>query len=102
MEKEAEVEASGSDDKFYDAEVEVEEPVDVIVEVPAVSAFPASPADSKNVLQKKRTTTGVDPSGPTDSLPDSDFLKPQAELDRACPERCQAELDKARAENFSL
>ncbi|GAB2288173.1 hypothetical protein Dimus_022515 [Dionaea muscipula] len=42
MEKEVEVEASGSDDKFYDAEVEVEEPADVIVEVPTVLAFPAS------------------------------------------------------------
>ncbi|GAB2301372.1 hypothetical protein Dimus_035399 [Dionaea muscipula] len=102
MEKEAEVEASRSNDKFYDAEVEVEEPADVIVEVPTVPAFPASPADSTNMQQKERTTTGVDPSGPTSSLPDSDFLKLQAELDRARSERLQAELDKARVENVRL
>ncbi|GAB2276611.1 hypothetical protein Dimus_011329 [Dionaea muscipula] len=67
IEKEAEVEASGSDDKFYDAEVEVEEPSNEIVEVPAVTTFPASPVDSKNVQQKERTTIGVDPSSPTGS-----------------------------------
>ncbi|GAB2268582.1 hypothetical protein Dimus_003537 [Dionaea muscipula] len=49
MEKEAEVEASGSDDEFYDAEVEVEEPADVIVKVPTVPAFSTSPTDSTNV-----------------------------------------------------
>ncbi|GAB2288459.1 hypothetical protein Dimus_022791, partial [Dionaea muscipula] len=102
MEKGVEVEASGSDDEFYDAEVEVEEPADEIVEVPAVPAFPASPADSTNMQQKERTASGVDPSGPTGSLPDSDFLKLQEELDRARSERLQAELDKARTKNARL
>ncbi|GAB2269077.1 hypothetical protein Dimus_004007, partial [Dionaea muscipula] len=102
MEKEVEVEASGSDDKFYDVDVEVEEPADVIVEVPTVPAFSASPADSTNVQQKERTTAGVDPSGPFGSVPDSKFLKVQAELDRARTERLRAELDQAHAENARL
>ncbi|GAB2278691.1 hypothetical protein Dimus_013365 [Dionaea muscipula] len=50
MEKEAEIQGeSGSDDKFYDAEVEVEEPTDVIVEAQAMPASPVSPTDSTNV-----------------------------------------------------
>ncbi|GAB2270864.1 hypothetical protein Dimus_005729 [Dionaea muscipula] len=36
---------SGSDDQFFDAQVDVEEPV---IETLAVSAFPASPGDSTN------------------------------------------------------
>ncbi|GAB2283766.1 hypothetical protein Dimus_018258 [Dionaea muscipula] len=36
---------SGSDDQFFDAEVEVEEPV---AKAPAVPNFPASPGDSSN------------------------------------------------------
>ncbi|GAB2268627.1 hypothetical protein Dimus_003580 [Dionaea muscipula] len=59
VEKEVEIqEESGSDDKFYDDEVEVEEPVD---EVPA---FPASPVDSSNV-QQMQNAAGVNPSVPT-------------------------------------
>ncbi|GAB2281450.1 hypothetical protein Dimus_016038, partial [Dionaea muscipula] len=52
---------SGSDDQFYDAQVEVEEPV---AEAPAVPVFPASPGDSTN-QQKELEAAGVDPSGPT-------------------------------------
>ncbi|GAB2273551.1 hypothetical protein Dimus_008341 [Dionaea muscipula] len=36
---------SGSDDQFFDAQVDVEEPV---TEAPAAPAFPASPGDSTN------------------------------------------------------
>ncbi|GAB2294386.1 hypothetical protein Dimus_028593 [Dionaea muscipula] len=58
---------SGSDDQLYDAQVEVEEPV---AEAPAVPVFPASPGDSTNV-QKEPATTGVDPSIPSATIPDS-------------------------------
>ncbi|GAB2276004.1 hypothetical protein Dimus_010746, partial [Dionaea muscipula] len=56
---------SGLDDKFYDAHVDVEEPV---TEVPAVPAFPASSGDSTN-QQKEPEYSGVDPSGPFWSHP---------------------------------
>ncbi|GAB2290364.1 hypothetical protein Dimus_024644, partial [Dionaea muscipula] len=48
---------SRSDDQFYDAEVEVEEPA---AEALAVPVFPASPGDSSTV-QKETTTAGVAP-----------------------------------------
>ncbi|GAB2284034.1 hypothetical protein Dimus_018516 [Dionaea muscipula] len=57
---------SGSDDKFYDAQVDVEEPV---AEAPAVQAFPASLGDSTN-QQKEPEAAGVDPSGPSSHIPD--------------------------------
>ncbi|GAB2285995.1 hypothetical protein Dimus_020418 [Dionaea muscipula] len=99
MEKEAEIQGeSGSDDKFFDAEVGVEEPAD---EVPAVPTFPSSPTNSSNV-QQKQNTAGVNPSVSTGSLLDIDFLKLQAELDRARTARLQAELDQARVENARL
>ncbi|GAB2281045.1 hypothetical protein Dimus_015656 [Dionaea muscipula] len=60
---------SGSDDKFYDVEVEVKEPV---AEAPPIPVFPASPGDSTNV-QKESAIAGVDPSAPTGSNPDSIF-----------------------------
>ncbi|GAB2290431.1 hypothetical protein Dimus_024709 [Dionaea muscipula] len=57
---------SGSDDQFYDAQVEVEEPV---TETPAAPAVPASsPAQ-----QKEQGTAGVDPSCPTGKLRKSNF-----------------------------
>ncbi|GAB2286845.1 hypothetical protein Dimus_021235 [Dionaea muscipula] len=97
--EEAEIqEGSGSDDKFYDAEVEVEAPAD---EVQAVPVFPASPADSTNV-QKEPATTGVNPSILTGSMPDSVFLLLQAEFERARADRIQAELDRAQDENARL
>ncbi|GAB2271234.1 hypothetical protein Dimus_006076 [Dionaea muscipula] len=87
-------------------EVEVEASADMVVEVPEVSvpapAFPASPADSTTSVQKEKTTTRVDPSGPSGSLLDSLLQHFQADLDRACTERLQAELDKAHVENTGL
>ncbi|GAB2297921.1 hypothetical protein Dimus_032005 [Dionaea muscipula] len=79
-------EGSGSDDKFYDAEVEVEAPAD---EVQVVPVFPASPANSTNV-QKEPATAGVDPLIPTGSMPDSVFLPLQEEFERARADRIQA------------
>ncbi|GAB2298249.1 hypothetical protein Dimus_032319, partial [Dionaea muscipula] len=89
---------SGSDDQFYDAQVEVEEPV---AKAPAVPVFPASPGDSTN-LQKEPATSGVDPSGPTGSILDSVFVSLQAKFERARVNRIQADLEKAQAENARL
>ncbi|GAB2283754.1 hypothetical protein Dimus_018246 [Dionaea muscipula] len=86
---------SGSDDQFYDAQVEVEEPV---AKAPAVPVFPASPGDSKN-QQKETEAVGVDPSAPTGSIPDSVMSKLQAEFERARANRIQANLEKAQPEN---
>ncbi|GAB2290292.1 hypothetical protein Dimus_024571 [Dionaea muscipula] len=96
VEKEVEIqEGSGSDDKFYDAQVDVEAPAD---EVPTAPAFPASPADS-STAQKEKAPAGVDPSAPTGSIPHSVFVSLQAELERARENRIQEELDRAQAEN---
>ncbi|GAB2278975.1 hypothetical protein Dimus_013642 [Dionaea muscipula] len=98
--KEADIQGEfGSDDKFYDAEVRVEEPAD---EVQAVPAFPASPVDSSNVQQKEKNASGVNPSVRVGSIPDFNFQKLQEELDRARTARLQAELDQAREENARL
>ncbi|GAB2276381.1 hypothetical protein Dimus_011109, partial [Dionaea muscipula] len=67
-----------SDDQFYDAQVEVEEPV---AEAPAVPVFSASPRDSTN-LRKEPATAGVDPSIPTGSIPEPVMLNLQAELEQ--------------------
>ncbi|GAB2290407.1 hypothetical protein Dimus_024685 [Dionaea muscipula] len=99
VEKEAKIEeGSGSDDKFYDAQVEVDAPAD---EVPTVPVFPASPADSMNV-QKETITVGVDPSGPIGSIPDNNFQRLQAKFERARANRIQADLKRAQAENAKL
>ncbi|GAB2296234.1 hypothetical protein Dimus_030362 [Dionaea muscipula] len=57
---------SGSDDQFFDAQVDVEEPV---TEAQAAPAFLALPGDSTN-QQKEQTPAGVDPSGPSGHIPD--------------------------------
>ncbi|GAB2288335.1 hypothetical protein Dimus_022668 [Dionaea muscipula] len=99
VEKETEIqEGSGSDDKFYDVQVEVEAPAD---EVPAASEFPASPADSTTV-QKEKAPAGVDPSALTGSIPDSVFVSLQADFERAQANRIQAELERAQANNTRL
>ncbi|GAB2276631.1 hypothetical protein Dimus_011349 [Dionaea muscipula] len=87
---------SGSDDKFYDAQVDVEEPV---AEAPAVPAFSASPSDSSN---QQKEAAGVDPSGPSSHIPDSVMSKLQANFERARANRIQADLKKAQAENARL
>ncbi|GAB2272813.1 hypothetical protein Dimus_007633, partial [Dionaea muscipula] len=48
---------SGSDDQFFDAQVNVEEP---LTKIPAAPAFPASPGDS-STQKKEQTLAGVDP-----------------------------------------
>ncbi|GAB2287671.1 hypothetical protein Dimus_022038 [Dionaea muscipula] len=86
---------SGSDDQYFDAQVDVEEPV---AEVPA---FPASPGDS-TTQQKEQTPAGVNPSGPSSHIPESVMIKLQAEFERARANRIQADLEKAQAENVRL
>ncbi|GAB2292793.1 hypothetical protein Dimus_027027 [Dionaea muscipula] len=94
MEKEVEIQGeSGSAEMFYDVEVEVEGSVEAPVEDNSPTPAPSS------VQQKEQTVVGVDPSGPSSSIPDSDFQKLQVKLDRARTTRLQAELDQARAEN---
>ncbi|GAB2297614.1 hypothetical protein Dimus_031706, partial [Dionaea muscipula] len=89
---------SGSDDQFFDAQVDVEE---LVAEAPDVLAFPASPGDSIN-QQREQTPAGVDPSGPSGHISNSVFLPLQAEFERARANRIQAELEKAQAENTRL
>ncbi|GAB2294761.1 hypothetical protein Dimus_028955 [Dionaea muscipula] len=89
---------SESDDKFYNAQVEVEEPV---AEASVVPAFPASSGDSTNV-QKEPAIAGVDPSAPTGSIPHVIFSSLQADFERARANRIQADLEKAQAENARL
>ncbi|GAB2297808.1 hypothetical protein Dimus_031895 [Dionaea muscipula] len=89
---------SGSDDQFFDAQVDVEEPM---AEVPVVLAFPTSPRDS-TTQQKEPEAAGVDPSGPSSHIPESIMIKLQAEFERARANRIQADLEKAQAENVKL
>ncbi|GAB2266456.1 hypothetical protein Dimus_001464 [Dionaea muscipula] len=89
---------SGSDDQFFDTQVDVEEPVTKSLVAPA---FPASPGDSTN-QQKEQTPAGVDPSGPSGHIPESVMIKLQAEFERAHENRIQSDLEKAQAENARL
>ncbi|GAB2269164.1 hypothetical protein Dimus_004092 [Dionaea muscipula] len=89
---------SGSDDQFFDAQVDIEEPVK---EAPAAPAFPASPGDSTN-QQKEQTPAGVDPSGPSGHIAESVMIKLQTEFERARANRIRSDLDKAQAENARL
>ncbi|GAB2279325.1 hypothetical protein Dimus_013968 [Dionaea muscipula] len=65
-----------SGEKFYDVEDEVQESAEVSEDVPDMPA----PAP---VQQKEKEPTGVDPSAPTGSIPDSVFVSLQAEFERA-------------------
>ncbi|GAB2286443.1 hypothetical protein Dimus_020848 [Dionaea muscipula] len=79
---------SGSGEKFYDAEDEVQESLEVNDEVPAVTA-------QASAQQKMTEASGVDPSGPSGHIPNSVFIPFQADFERARADRIQAELEKA-------
>ncbi|GAB2268326.1 hypothetical protein Dimus_003293 [Dionaea muscipula] len=84
---------SGSDDKFYDAQVEVEQPVMKLK------------TTSESLLhlrldEKDKEPSGVDPSGPTGR--EAEFLKFQAEFERKRANRFHDDLEKAKAENARL
>ncbi|GAB2279007.1 hypothetical protein Dimus_013673 [Dionaea muscipula] len=86
---------SGSGEKFYDAEDEVQESPEVNEEVPVVATQASAP-------QKETTPSGVDPSGSSDRIPESVMNKLQVEFERATANRFQADLEKAQAENARL
>ncbi|GAB2295067.1 hypothetical protein Dimus_029248 [Dionaea muscipula] len=86
---------SGSGEKFYDAEDEVQESPEENEEVSAVVA-------PDSAQQKVTETAGVDLSGPSGHLPESVMNRLQAEFERARANRIQADLEKAQAENARL
>ncbi|GAB2276156.1 hypothetical protein Dimus_010892 [Dionaea muscipula] len=86
---------SGSGEKFYDAEDEIQEPAAVVEEVPAV-------VTQASTQQKVTEAAGVDPSGSSSHLPETVMNKLQAEFERARADRIQADLEKAQAENARL
>ncbi|GAB2300068.1 hypothetical protein Dimus_034109 [Dionaea muscipula] len=70
---------SGSNDQFFDAQVDAEEPV---IETPAAPEVPSVVAQG-SAQQKETTPSGVDPSGPSGHLPKAVMNKLQAEFERA-------------------
>ncbi|GAB2286075.1 hypothetical protein Dimus_020499 [Dionaea muscipula] len=86
---------SRSDEQFYDAQVDVEEPV---TETPAAPEVVAQ----ASVQQKETTASGVDPSCPTGRILEAVMNKLQAEFERVRANRFQADLEKAQAENARL
>ncbi|GAB2281658.1 hypothetical protein Dimus_016229 [Dionaea muscipula] len=67
---------SGSGEKFYDAEDEVQESLEVNEEVPTVATQASAP-------QKETAPSGVDPSGSSGRIPESVINKLQEEFERA-------------------
>ncbi|GAB2272828.1 hypothetical protein Dimus_007647 [Dionaea muscipula] len=86
---------SGSGEKFYDAEDKDQGSPVVNDEIPA-----AVPQDSAQ--QKEKEASGVDPSCPTERIPEAVMLKFQAEFERTRANRFQADLEKAQAKNARL
>ncbi|GAB2299793.1 hypothetical protein Dimus_033847, partial [Dionaea muscipula] len=86
---------SGSDDQFYDAQVDVEE------SVTETQAAPIVPVPS-TAQQKVTDIIGVDPSCPFGRIPEVVLNKLQAEFKRARANKIQADLEKAQAENARL
>ncbi|GAB2273011.1 hypothetical protein Dimus_007823 [Dionaea muscipula] len=86
---------SRSDEQFYDAQVDVEEPITETLAAPEVVA-------QASVQQKETAVSGVDPSCPTGRIPEAVMNKLQAEFERARANRFQADLEKAKAENPRL
>ncbi|GAB2275706.1 hypothetical protein Dimus_010459 [Dionaea muscipula] len=86
---------SGSGEKFYDAEDEIQESTAMVEEVPAVAA-------QASAQQKETEAGGVDPSGPSGHIPESVMIKLQANFERARANRIQVDLEKAQAENARL
>ncbi|GAB2281910.1 hypothetical protein Dimus_016474 [Dionaea muscipula] len=84
-EKEAKGTDTGSGEKYYDA-VDEERPDDVDVQVPDIAApaptVPETPVQP-SVQQKKKTDSGVEPSGPSGNMLYFDLLHLQAEFVRA-------------------
>ncbi|GAB2275687.1 hypothetical protein Dimus_010441 [Dionaea muscipula] len=86
---------SGSGEKFFDTEDEVQDSSDVNEAVPAMAA-------QASAQQKETTPSGVDPSGPSGGIPEAVMNKLQAEFERARANSFQADLEKDQAENARL
>ncbi|GAB2278452.1 hypothetical protein Dimus_013135 [Dionaea muscipula] len=86
---------SGSDDQFFDAQVDVEEPVT------KPQAAPVVPVPS-TVQQKETAPSEVDPSCPTGRISEAIMNNMQAEFERVRANRFQADLETAQAENARL
>ncbi|GAB2295398.1 hypothetical protein Dimus_029570 [Dionaea muscipula] len=86
---------SGSGEKFYDAEDEVQGSPAVNDDIPAV-------VTQASTQQKEPTSSGVDPSCPTGRIPEVVMNKMQAEFERARANIFQADLEKAQAKNARL
>ncbi|GAB2283465.1 hypothetical protein Dimus_017976, partial [Dionaea muscipula] len=86
---------SGSGEKFYDAEDEVQGSLEVNDEIPAV-------VTQASAQQKETTPSGVDPSGPSGRIPEAVMNKLQAEFERVRANRFQADLEKAQTKNARL
>ncbi|GAB2280731.1 hypothetical protein Dimus_015357, partial [Dionaea muscipula] len=86
---------SGSGEKFYDAEDEVQGSPAVNDDIPAM-------VTQASAQQKEPASSGVDPSCPSGHLPEGVMNKLQAEFERARANRFQADLEKAHAENARL
>ncbi|GAB2302995.1 hypothetical protein Dimus_036985 [Dionaea muscipula] len=78
---------SGSGEKFYDAEDEVQGSPEVNDEVPVV-------VTQASAQQKETGSSGVDPSCPTGRIPEVVMNKLQVEFERARANRFQANLEK--------
>ncbi|GAB2281028.1 hypothetical protein Dimus_015640 [Dionaea muscipula] len=79
---------SGSGEKFYDVEDEIQEPAIVVAQASA--------------QQKETEAAGVDPSGPSGHILESVMNKLQVKFERARANRFQADLENAQAENAIL
>ncbi|GAB2281172.1 hypothetical protein Dimus_015775 [Dionaea muscipula] len=86
---------SGSGEKLFDAEDEVQHSPDVNEAVPATTA-------QTSAQQKETTSSGVDPLGPSGRILETVMNKLQAEFERARANRFQADLEKAQAKNARL
>ncbi|GAB2299968.1 hypothetical protein Dimus_034013 [Dionaea muscipula] len=95
IEKEVEADESGSGEKFFYAEDEVQESAEVSEDIPDVPA-------PTPVQQREKETIGVDPSAPTGSIPYFVMIQLQADFERARANRIQTDLEKAQAENTRL
>ncbi|GAB2280956.1 hypothetical protein Dimus_015573 [Dionaea muscipula] len=83
---------SGSGEKFYDAEDEVQGSPAVNDDIPAV-------VTQASAQQKEPASSGVNPSCPTGQIPEAVMNKMQDEFERARANRFQVDLEKAQAEN---
>ncbi|GAB2267849.1 hypothetical protein Dimus_002825 [Dionaea muscipula] len=95
VDKAADQGESGSGEKFYDAEDEIQESAAVVEEVSVVAA-------QASAQQKETEAAGVDPSGSSGHILESVMIKLQADSERVRANRIQADLEKAQAENTRL